>query len=162
MPWSWKEALAILALIAAMLFIFLDDRSPAWLRAGFGVLLIAGPFLPVLALVPWHFIALRRGLVSRSRIPCEVSLSEGYIHVKRGDKRTSHALGAVVRARFARNDNWTESKMLEDALGLFTSNGREIERLPESATGLNELLIELGARGVPIEHIDVSAPALLD
>ncbi|MDI1436722.1 hypothetical protein [Polyangium sorediatum] len=52
--------------------------------------------------------------------------------------------------------------MLEDALGLFTAKGREIERLPESATGLDELQRELEARGVPIEHVGVSAPAVLD
>ena len=52
--------------------------------------------------------------------------------------------------------------MLEDALGLFASNGRELERLPESATGFDGLLAELGARGIPIEHVDVSAPAVLD
>ena len=74
----------------------------------------------------------------------------------------SHALDLIARARFARNDNWTESKMLEDALGLFTAKGREIERLPESATGLDELQRELGDRGVPIEHVEVSAPAILD
>ena len=91
-----------------------------------------------------------------------VSLSEGAIHVKRGNNRTNHALGIIVRARFARNDNWTESKMLENALGLFALDGREIERLPESATGLDELLVELGARRIPIEHIYVSAPAVLD
>lgn len=161
-PWSWKEVLAILAISAATLVILLDNRSPTWLRTGLGVLVFAAPFLPILALIPWHFIALHRGLTGRSRVPCVVSLSEGAIHVERGNKRTSHALSTIVRARFARNDNWTESKMLEDALGLFASDGREIERLPESATGLDELLVELGARGIPIEHVGVSAPAVLD
>jgi hypothetical protein len=52
--------------------------------------------------------------------------------------------------------------MLEDALGLFASNGREIERLPKSTTGLDELLVELSACGIPIEDIDASAPAFLD
>ncbi|WP_437745638.1 hypothetical protein WMF39_11780 [Sorangium sp. So ce1504] len=67
-----------------------------------------------------------------------------------------------MRARFARNDNWTESKMLEDALGLFALDGREIERLPGSAADLGGLLVELEARGIPVEHVYVSAPAVLD
>ena len=164
---SWKEAVAALAIGAATLasLVFVDAGSPTWIRAAVCVLLFAVaviPALPFLVLIPWHFIALHRGLTSRSSVPCEVSLSEGFIHFKRGNKRTSHALITIVRARFARNDNWTESKMLEDALGLFISNGREIARLPESATGLDELLVELGARGIPIEHIDISAPAVLD
>jgi hypothetical protein len=151
-----------LAIGAVGLAIVLNDRSPGWLRAGVYVLAWVGPFLPLLALIPWYFIAKHRGLIPRSRVPCVVSLYEGAIHVRRGNKCSSHPLGIVVRARFARNDNWTESKTLEDALGLFAPNGREIERLPESATGLGELLIELEARGIPVEHVYVSAPAVLD
>ncbi|MDI3284115.1 hypothetical protein [Polyangium sp. 15x6] len=120
------------------------------------------PVLPFLLLIPWHFIALHRGLARRSDVPCVMSLSEGVLHVQRGDERKSHALTGVARARLARNENWTESKMLEDALGLFAANGREIVRLPESATGFDELQRELDARGIPIEHVDVSAPAVLD
>ena len=164
---SWKEMVAIFAICAATLalLIFVDAGSPAWLHAVLGVLLFAAtvaPALPFLVLIPWHFISLHRGLIRRGRGPCVVSISQGAVHVKRADKVTSHALGSIVRARFTRNDNWTESKMLEDALGLFASNGREIERLPESATGFDELLVELGAGGIPIEHVDVSAPAVLD
>lgn len=163
---SWKEVLATLAICTAgvVMLIFVDERSPMWLRMLFGLLVIAvlaAPALPFLILIPWHFLALHRGLVNRGR-PCMVSLSQGAIHVNRGYKQTSHPLGIIVRARFVRNDNWTESKMLEDALGLFASNGREIERLPESATGLDELLVELGTRGIPVEDVYVSAPAFLD
>ncbi|MDC0742793.1 hypothetical protein [Polyangium mundeleinium] len=162
LPSSWKETAVSLAIGAVLLFIFLDDRFPTWLRASIGILIIVAPVLPFLVLLPWHFIARSRGLAPRSDVPCVVSLSEGGLHVQRGDKRTSHVLDLVARARFARNDNWTESKMLEDALGLFTAKGREIERLPESATGLDELQRELGARGIPIEDVEVSAPAFLD
>lgn len=122
----------------------------------------AAPVLPFLVLIPWHFIALHRGLIRRGRVPCVVSLSQEAIHVERGDEPTSHALDIIARARFAQNDNWTESKMLEDALGLFASDGREIVRLPRSATGFDELLVELSARGIPIEYVCVSAPAVFD
>lgn len=84
------------------------------------------------------------------------------LHIQRGNKQTRHALDDITRARLARNDNWTESKMLEDALGLFAKNGRELARVPESATGFGALLIELNARKIPIEEVDVSAPTLLD
>jgi hypothetical protein len=168
---SWKEAVAALVIGAALLagLIFVDAGSPVWLRATVAVLLAVlllaatvAPALPFLILIPWHFIALHRGLISRGSVPCVVSISKGAIHVKRANKLNSHALDSIVRARFARNGNWTESRMLEDALGLFASNGREIERLPESTTGLDDLLVELSACGIPIEDLDVSAPAFLD
>ncbi|TKD03544.1 hypothetical protein [Polyangium fumosum] len=162
LPSMWKETAASLAIAAVLLFIFLESRFPTWLRALIGLLVLVAPVLPFLVLLPWHFIARYRGLAKRSDVPCVLSLAEGVLHVQRGDKRTRHALDLVARARFARNDNWTESKMLEDALGLFTAKGREIERLPESATGLDELQRELEARGVPIEHVGVSATAVLD
>lgn len=164
---AWKEVISIVAIFTATLvmLVFVDARSPMWLRVSVAILLMAAtaaPALPFLILIPWHFMALHRGLIRRGRVPCVVSLSQGAIHVKRGDRRTSHPLGIIIHARFARNDNWTESKMLEDALALFASDGREIERLPESATGLAALLDELGARGIPIEQVYVSAPAVLD
>lgn len=52
--------------------------------------------------------------------------------------------------------------MLEEALGPFALDGHEIERLPESAAGLGGLLVELEAREIPVEHVYVSAPAVLD
>ena len=164
---SWKEAVAALAVGAALLagLIFVDAGSPAWHHVAVAVLLLAvalAPALPFLALIPWHFIALHRGLVRRGSAPCAVSISEGAIHVRRGKKLSVHALDGIVRARFVRNGNWTESKMLEDALGLFASSAREIERLPSSTIGLDELLVKLNARGIPIEDLEVSAPAFLD
>jgi hypothetical protein len=120
------------------------------------------PILPYLVLIPWHFIALHRGLTKRTTIGCLVALADGSFDVKCGSKHSSHSLDGIVRGRFVRNDNWTESKMLEDALGLFTEGGREVVRLPESTEGLDALLAELHHRGIPIEEVYVSAPAFLD
>ena len=116
---TWKDAVAILAIGAATLVIiyFVDAGSPTWLRAAVGVLLCAttaAPLLPFLVFIPGHFFALHRGLIRRDRVPCVVSISQGVIHVERANKLTCHALGSIVRARFARNDNWTESRMLSD------------------------------------------------
>jgi len=161
-PWTWKEVVAIVAISGISLVILVHDGSPKWLRAIVTVLCTAGPFLPIFALIPWHFIAKHQGLMSRGAIPWVVSCSNGSLIVERGNKRTSHSFERIVRARMAQNDNWTESKMLEDALGLFAANGREVVRLPESATGFTSIIEELGARGIPIEYVGVSAPALLD
>lgn len=160
--WSLKDVVAIVVTSGIFLFILIYNGSPTWLRIMIILLVTVGPFLPILALIPWHFIAKHQGLMSRSPIPTVVSCSNGFIQITRGNKRTSLPFEHIVRARLARNDNWTESKMLEDALGLFAANGREIERLPESATGFATVLSELDARGIPIEYVDVSAPTVLD
>ena len=129
---SWKEVVAALAIGAAVLagLFLVDASSPAWLRVIFAVVLslvglavTLAPALPILVLIPWHFVALHRGLIRRSSFPCAVSVAKGAIQVTRADQLSSHALESIVRARFARNGNWTESKMMDDALGLFASRG---------------------------------------
>jgi len=164
-PEPWKPLAAAATLGGFALVILVTPQTPAWLRAGIvalGVLGSAMPALALLALVPWHFLALQRGLARRSTTPSVVSVTDGFLLVERGEWRTRHALDAVARARLARNANWTESKMLEDALGLFEANGREMVRLPLSTGDLEGVLHALEARGVPIEHVEVSAPAVLD
>ncbi len=126
------------------------------------VLVSLVPLLPVLVLIPWYFVARHRGLTPRSKARCRVALSDGQIQVSRGSGQRSLSLPGIARARLARNSNWTESKLLEDALGLFDQQGREVLRLPESAEGLPALLAALRDRDVPVERIDVSAPAFLD
>jgi len=82
--------------------------------------------------------------------------------VVRGPTRTRCELAEVTRARRVCNDNWTESKLLEDALGLFAASGRELVRVPLSAAGVDALMVALGRRGVPIDEVLTSAPAFLD
>ncbi|MBS2030825.1 MAG: hypothetical protein JST54_23175 [Deltaproteobacteria bacterium] len=139
--------------------------SPGWLRALGGLVVIAAmiaPVLPFLALVPWHWIAKHRGLISRSRTPWSVTFAEGVVQLQSGTRAWSIPLERVQRARLARNDNWTESTMLEDALGLMGANGGELVRLPSSAKGFEQLLAALRARGVAVEEVLVSAPVVLD
>lgn len=138
---------------------------PIWLRwvsGAVAALAFAAPVLPFLALLPWHFLALRRGLMPRSRGPCTVTLAHGALSVDHGATHTRCDLDEVSRARRARNDNWTESKMLEDAIGLFSAKGVEIARVPLAAAGVDELVRALDELGVPIDDVLVSAPAFLD
>ena len=113
-------------------------------------------------LLPWHFIAMHRGLVPRSEQRHTVSVEGGAATLTHGNKRTRCDLNQVSRARRAFNDNWTESKMLEDAVSLFSAKGRALVRVPVSADGFDGLMRELAARGVVVEDVPVSAPAFLD
>src|SRR5690606_21231429 len=51
--------------------------------------------------------------------------------------------------------------ILEDAIGPFSAEGREIVRVPLSATGLDEVVRTLHEQGVPIADVAVSAPVFL-
>lgn len=138
---------------------------PMWIRWVSAVvvgLATIAPVAPFLALLPWHFVAVRRGLIRRSRVPYSVTVAHGALIVEHRSTRIHCELNKVSRARRARNDNWTESKMLEDAMGLFSANGRELVRVPLSAVGVDALVRELGELGVAIEEVLVSAPTVLD
>lgn len=161
-PWSWSEVVLIVVMSALLIGVVISDKTPPWLRALVGVLVFVGPFVPVLALLPWHFVAKRRGLISRSQILCVVTMDDDGLLVERGGKRIRHAWIRIVRVRHAQNDNWTESKMLEDAAGLFDERGREFERIPESAQGFTVFMAEITARNIPVDVALVSAPAILD
>jgi hypothetical protein len=158
----WKEVAVGGVLGGLALLLLVVPGTPAWLRGGIVALGVVGPWLPLLALLPWHFVAQHRGLARRSPSRCAVSLEDGFLLVTRGESRTRHALDAVIHARLARNGNWTESKLLEDALTLFAANGREMVRLPLSASGIDSVLHALEARGIVVRHVEVSAPAVLD
>jgi len=160
-----KEALLGIALGVGGVIAIVWSGSPGWLRALGGLVVMVAmiaPALPFLALVPWHWIAKHRGLISRSRTPWVVTLAAGVVQLQNGTRARSIPLELVQRARLARNGNWTESTMLEDALGLMGANGSELVRLPASADGFEQLLAVLAARGVVVEEVLVSAPAVLD
>ena len=136
--------------------------SLRWVSKAVVALAVVAPALPFLALLPRHFLAVRRGLIPRSHVPRAVTVAHGTVIVDHGSSQTRCDLHEVSRARRARNDNWTESKMLEDALGLFSSQGREFVRVPVAVVGVDALVHELNERGVPIDDVLVSAPAFLD
>lgn len=162
---EWSLSVMGLVLGGLAVWGLVAQEAPGWARWGasaLALLAFLGPALPLLALLPWHVVAVRRGLIRRSRIPPAIRLDEREILVEHGGKLARCQWAEISRARRAANGNWTGSKMLEDALGLFSSNGRELLRVPLSAAGTDALLRELGTRGVPIEEVLVSAPSYLD
>lgn len=162
---SFQSVLIVLVLGSLTLWGLLVPDAPRWVKACAAVICVLaflGPALPALALLPWHFIAVHRGLVPRSERRRIIELEAGAATITHGDKQTRCDLKQVSRARRAFNDNWTESKMLEDAVTLFSVKGRALVRVPVSAEGFDELMRELAARGVVVEDVPVSAPAFLD
>lgn len=138
-----------------------SDASPAWVRwvckALFILLFFVLLFLPFFLAVHSHFVALRRGLMHKGRLPHVIKVVDQSVLVEHGKRRTRFELDRVSRVRRARNDNWTVPE-LEDALGLFSANGKELVRVPLSATGLDVILRELESRGVPVDDVAVSPP----
>lgn len=161
----FQSMLGVLILGPLAIWGLLVPDAPRWVKACAGVicvLALLAPALPLLALLPWHFIAVHRGLVSRSDQPRTVEIDGGAATITHRNKRTRCELHQVSRARRAFNSNWTESRMLEDAVTLFSVKGRALVRVPVSADGFDRLMRELAARGVVVEDVPVSAPAFLD
>jgi hypothetical protein len=162
-----RDAVLGTLLGGVVLALLVWSGTPAWLRTGAGLVALvafAAPFLPILVLIPWHFVAIHQGLTPRRAMPATVIVADGWIvctEPKTG-KETRVRWGEVARARVVRNDNWSQSKMLDDALGLFASGRRELLRVPLDSNGADRLIGELAAAAVPIEHVAVSAPTFLD
>lgn len=139
---------------------------PPWLTTfahGLFVLLAGAaslyPLLLVVVLVAEYFVCRYRGLVKRTSSRWAVFVADDALHIERDGVRRSLPLRDLSRARFVRNDNWTESRLLEDALGLRTASGRELARLPESTKDLDVLVAELTRRGVAASRSSRSTSA---
>ena len=66
---AFQSVLGVLLLAPLAIWGLLVPDAPRWVKACAGVicvLALLAPALPFLALLPWHFIAVHRGLVSRS------------------------------------------------------------------------------------------------
>ena len=159
----WLE-LTLGVILAALAVYGFTDGAPTWAKLASAVLsglVLLFPVAPLLVILVNYFIALRRGLIRRG-VACAVSLEAGAVAVSRRGRTVRHPLADVGRARRARNDNWGESKLVEGALGLFSARGRELVRMPLSASGVDALERALADRGVPVEDVWVAAPTFLD
>ncbi len=123
-----------------------------------GMLAPAGELLILLAMVP---LSVHQGLAMRDHRPWRVTREGGVLWVSHGERETQVPVAAVRRMRWAFNGNWTESKLVEDALTLFGERGRKLVKIPGSAQGLDPLRRELRQQ-FHEEQVDVAAPAYLD
>lgn len=161
----WLLPAVGLVLGGAAAILRVAEGTPSWLRNLAAVALAAAfvaPALPFLVLPPWYLAARLRGLVPRTNDTWEVRVEgDDLALVHRGRTRRVE-VRAIRRLRQARNDNWTESKLLEDGLVFYGRFGRAFAAIPSRSTGVREVLRVFAERGVPLEEVFVSAPAFLD
>lgn len=124
------------------------------------VLSSGGLFLVVLPAWWWHSV--HRGLRTRTRRPFSVRLDGDQLEIVDDGARHAIPLSHISRVRHARNANWTGSKLVEDAMTLFDVDGRRLAKVPVSASGFQDLRIWLETSSVPVQIVDVEAPAYLD
>jgi len=109
-----------------------------------------------------HFRSLAKGLTIKDNLKWVILLTEDYLTVKYGKKEKRIALSSIDSAFYAYNGNWTESKVVEDALTLKDKNGKNIIKIPSSSEGINKLKEILINRLGKVSEIDVEAAAVLD
>lgn len=123
--------------------------------------LVSGGAVGLVLLVQWRS-SVRQGLRTRTRRAFTVRIAHDVLELRCGRTPRALPLARIARARLATNGNWTESKIVEDALSLFDARGRRVAKVPASAEGWRDLLDVLHQRGVAIEERAVDAPAFLD
>ncbi len=117
---------------------------------------------PAFGLLIIWIVAVRRGLYPTPAPPFRLTIHSHTLEITKRTRSRSFPLGGIARARYAYDDGWTRSTLVEDALTLFDSTGRRLAKIPATAQGWDALFEELRARGLPIESINVDAPSYLD
>ena len=137
-----------------------DWRGPymRWLDWVAALLGLLSQAWPILFLIPWHFIARRRGLVPRRRHPGHVDLVGERVVFASESERWEVPFEQIHHIRSAENSNLAESTMLESGMTFFAATGRRLAYVGASAAGFRRVLDEFTKRAVPVEIVEVSAP----
>lgn len=110
-----------------------------------------------------YLMALNKGLVKKDKANWCVLTNDFEIKVTINEKTKSVIpFNSIAKAKYAYDDGWTESKMVEDALNLFDSRNRLLIKFPESAKGFKEAYSLIESKGIKINRCVVDAPSFLD
>lgn len=132
----------------------------AWIEIGFSILLLS--IIP-LGMLWVYLMALKNGLIKKDRADWCVHVDEIAIKITKNKKiKSVIPINRIVKAKYAYDDGWTESKVVEDALNLFDSRDRLLAKLPKSANGFKEAYSLIESKGVKINRCVVEAPSLMD
>lgn len=94
---------------------------------------------------------------------CVLIEDTGIIKVIKNQKiKSVIPINSIVKAKYAYDDGWTESKIVEDALNLFDSNNRLITKIPKTANGFKEAYSLIEAKGIKINRCVVDVPSITD
>lgn len=121
------------------------------------------PVLPYLVILLQYPCSMHAGLIQRTGRVWRLEIGSEALCVLVDERKVGEfSLADVASARCARNSNWSESKLVEDALSLFDVRGRRLVKLPCSAKQVDALRGALARRNVPVEDVYVEAPSFLD
>ncbi|MFP6844138.1 MAG: hypothetical protein VB958_02880 [Thalassolituus sp.] len=131
-----------------------------WIEIVFFILISS--FMP-LGMLWIYLMALKNGLMKKDNADWCV-LEEGIeIKVIKNQKiKSVIPINSIVKAKYAYDDGWTESKIVEDALNLFDSNNRLITKIPKTANGFKEVYSLIEEKGIKINRCVVDAPSFID
>jgi hypothetical protein len=132
-----------------------------WIEIVFLILLSS--FMP-LGMFWIYLMALKNGLMKKDNADwCVLAEDIGIIKVIKNQKiKCVIPINSIVKAKYAYDDGWTESKIVEDALNLFDTNNRLITKIPKTANGFKEAYSLIEAKGIKINRCVVDAPSLTD
>jgi len=132
----------------------------AWLEIAFFILLTS--FMP-LGMLWVYLMALKKGLMKKDKADWSVLADDIEIKVTKNRKiKSVIPINSIIKAKYAYDDGWTESRIVVDALNLFDSNNRLIAKIPKTANGFTEAYSLIKSKGIEINRCVVDAPSLTD
>jgi hypothetical protein len=131
-----------------------------WLAIGFYILLSS--IMP-LGMLWVYLMALKKGLIKKDEADWCVLADDVEIKITKNKKiKSVIPINSIIKAKYAYDDGWTESKLVEDALNLFDSSNRLIAKFPKTANGFKEAYNLIESKGIKINRCVVDAPSLID
>ena len=131
-----------------------------WIAIAFHM--FAFSFLP-LGMLCVYLLALKKGLIRKDRADWCVVYNDYEIRVTRNKIiKSVIPFNSIVKAKYAYDDGWTESKVVEDALNLFDSNNKLLAKFPKTAKGFKETYRLIESKGISINRCVIDAPSLID
>ena len=131
-----------------------------WLAIGFYIFLFS---LMPLGMLWVYLMALKKGLIKKDDADWYVFADDIEIKITKNNKiKSVIPTNCIAKAKFAYDDGWTESKLVEDALNLFDASNKLIAKLPKTANGFKEVYSLIESKGIKISRCVVDAPSFID
>lgn len=131
-----------------------------WIEIALFILLSS--FMP-LGMFWVYLMALKKGLMKKDKADWCILADDMEIKITKNKKiKSVIPINSILKAKYAYDDGWTESKVVEDALNLFDSNNKLIAKFPKTASGFKEVYSLIESKGIKINRCVVDAPSFTD